>query len=70
MNRDRFKFVCNETEEGRDAFVSHPQQSEEGRVTGCTMSHVLVETSDGQSRCWDFNEVREMSRDNREFPYR
>ena len=70
MNKDRFTFVCNEAEEGRDAFVSHPQSDEEGRVTRCAMTHVMVETSTGAQRCWDFDEVRELGREKDEFPYR
>lgn len=70
MNKERFTFVCNEAEEGRDAFVTHPDSDEEGRVRSCALSHVVVETSTGAQRCWDFSEVEEMQREKDEFPYR
>ena len=70
MNKERFSFVCNEAAGGRDAFVSHPLSDEDGRVKGCALSHVIVETSTGNQRCWDFSEVEEMRRENDEFPYR
>jgi hypothetical protein len=70
MNKERFTFVCNEAEEGRDAFVAHPISDEEGRVKSCSLSHVVVETSAGAQRCWDFNEVEEVRREKDEFPYR
>jgi hypothetical protein len=70
MNKDRFTFVCNEAEQGRDAFVTHPATDEEGRVLNCSIDHVVVETGDGNQRCWDFRNVGELSRDKNEFPYR
>ncbi len=70
MNKDRFSFVCNEAEEGRDAFVTHSATKEEGRVLNCSLEHVVVETGDGNRRCWDYREVGEMGRDKDEFPYR
>jgi len=70
MNKERFTFVCNETEEGRDAFVANLIHDEEGRVKSCSLSHVVVETSAGAQRCWDFSEVEEIAREKDEFPYR
>lgn len=70
MNQDRFRFVCNEAEQGRDAFVSHAKSDEQGRVTSCAMTQVMVETSSGAQRCWDYSEVREMEREKDAFPYR
>lgn len=70
MNKDRFAFVCNESEGGRDAFVLHPGRGEEGRVVGCSLEHVVVETGGGEKRCWDYGEVEEMRRDRQEFPFR
>jgi len=69
MNKERFTFVCNEANGGRDAFVVHASQ-EEGRVQSCSSSHMVVETSSGARRCWDFGEVEELMRDREEFPFR
>lgn len=70
MKKDRFTFVCQESESGRDAFVSHPASQEEGRVLSCAMDHMTVETSEGQKRCWDFHECEEMGRSAGEWPRR
>jgi len=70
MNRDRFQFVCNESEEGRDAFVINSTAREEGRVLECTREHVVVETSSGDKRCWDYNQCEELARDKAEWPWR
>lgn len=62
MNKDRFDYVCMETEAGRDAFVSHPTTNEEGIVTQCMTDteHLVVETATGLRRCWDFHECEEL----------
>lgn len=70
MKKDRFDFVCMDTEAGRDAFVRNPSADEEGRVLSCSSSHLVVETSDGNKRCWDFNDCEELSRNKEEWPYR
>jgi hypothetical protein len=70
MNKERFTFVCNEAEGGRDAFVLNSTIGEEGRVESCAMEHLVVETNSGGKRCWDYREVEEMSRSTSEFPYR
>ena len=70
MQKERFNFVCNEAEGGRDTFVTHPGKGEEGVVQSCSMEHVLVETTAGEKRCWDYQDVEEISRSTTEFPYR
>ncbi len=70
MRKERFTFVCNETEEGRDAFVSHTPSKEEGRVVSCSTDHVVVQTAEGKNRCWSFRECDEMSRSKEEWPWR
>ncbi|BCR04576.1 hypothetical protein DESUT3_16450 [Desulfuromonas versatilis] len=70
MKKERFRFICSEAEEGRDAFVAHSPSSEEGRVLNCSMDHVVVKTSEGKNRCWDFHECNELSRTKEEFPWR
>ncbi len=70
MKKDRFEFLCQEAQAGNDAFVFHPGSHEDGRVTSCSTDHLVVETSEGEKRCWDFGECEEISRDKGEFPYR
>ena len=70
MRKERFDFVCSEAEEGRDAFVTHPGSSEEGRVESCSMDHVTVQTSSGTMRCWDYAECEEIARGKGEWPRR
>ncbi len=70
MNRDRFTYLCNETEAGRDAFVLHPATLEEGMVSGCDLSgeQLMVRTPRGQLRQWNFQECEELSRMRQEWP--
>lgn len=70
MKKDRFDFVCAESESGRDAFVTHPLSGEDGRVTNCAADHLLVETVPGEKRCWDFHECEEISRSKDDWPRR
>jgi len=70
MKRERFDFVCQDTVSGVDAFVRHPSTSEEGRVLSCSTGHMVVETSDGNKRCWDYRECEEVRRSGEEWPYR
>ncbi len=70
MKKERFTFVCSEAEEGRDAFVNHSSSSEEGRVMSCSTDHIVVKTSEGSNRCWDYRECEELSRSKEEFPWR
>lgn len=70
MKKDRFDYLCQEAQAGNDAFVFHPMREEDGRVLSCSIDHLVVETSEGDKRCWDFRECDEISRDKGEFPYR
>ena len=70
MKKERFDFVCQDTEAGTDAFVRHSSSDEEGRVLNCSIDHLVVETSEGTKRCWDFRECEELSRSKEEWPYR
>lgn len=64
MTRDTFRYLCNESEAGRDVFVTHPDRHEEGRVASCelTFDQLIVETPDGGKRSWDFSQCEEMGR--------
>lgn len=70
MEKERFQFVCNESEEGRDAFVTNPATEEEGRVLECARDHIVVETSSGEKRCWDYHQCEELARTKAEWPWR
>ena len=62
MDRDTFVHVCLECEAGRDTFVLHPSSNEQGIVTNCSLSndHMVVRTSEGHSRCWDYHNCEEL----------
>ncbi|KIH76423.1 hypothetical protein SAMN05660860_01487 [Geoalkalibacter ferrihydriticus] len=70
MRKERFDYLCQEAQSGNDAFASHPGNHEEGRVLSCSPDHLVVLTSSGDQRCWDFSECEEVSRTKEEFPYR
>jgi hypothetical protein len=70
MKKERFDFVCQDAEAGVDAFVRNPEAREEGRVINCSMEHMVVETSEGKKRCWDYKECEELSRSKEEWPWR
>lgn len=63
MQRNRFEYLCSEAQSGRDAFVRHPDTNEEGLVTKCILKtdHMVVETAQGQTRCWDFHECNDLT---------
>jgi hypothetical protein len=68
MERDRFVFVCMESEAGRDAEVV--KGNEHGMIDHCAGEHLLVKTPEGDKRCWDFRECDELYRTKEEFPWR
>jgi hypothetical protein len=70
MLRNPFDFICQEAQSGNDAFVRHPASGEEGQVVSCHGEHLVVATSDGKRRCWDYHECDKMSRSADQFPYR
>ena len=70
MEKERFTYVCTQTEQGRDAFVRHPASGEEGRVLACANERLTVETAEGDKRTWDYREVLEISRGKTEWPRR
>ncbi|MEZ4599366.1 MAG: hypothetical protein R2940_06215 [Syntrophotaleaceae bacterium] len=62
MNRERFDYLCRQAESGHDTYVSHGSSNQEGRVESCSMGHLIVETNDGNRRCWDFSECAEIDK--------
>ncbi len=70
MKKERFDFVCQEAEAGSDAFVKHGSSTEEGVVLSCSTDHMVVRTSEGKDRCWDYRECEELSRSKEEWPWR
>lgn len=71
MNRDRFEYICNKSEEGReDIFVNNPSVGEGGEVLDCREEGFLVRTAEGQERRWDFRDCEETLSRRNIFPYR
>lgn len=70
MEKERYDYVCIQTEQGRDAFVKHPESGEEGRVLNCSDEKVEVETASGQKRTWHYRELEEIARSKEEWPRR
>jgi len=64
MQRERYKYLCAEVASGNDAFVRHPDTNEEGMITSCTpqSDHLIVRTSQGDKRCWDYRTCEELER--------
>lgn len=70
MKRERMDFLCSESEEGRDAFVTHLTSGEDGRVESCRLDHLIVKTTSGKDACWDYHDCDEIARTGAEFPWR
>lgn len=72
MTKDTYLYLCNKSEAGEDAFVIHPDTHQEGRVASCVMpsEHLIVETPEGDKRCWDFHECEEITPSHDQVPYR
>ncbi len=64
MKKDRFTFLCMETEAGRDTFVQHSSSNEQGLVRGCDLrgGMMLVQTAGNQPRRWEFSECEDLLR--------
>jgi len=60
MDRERFQYVCMESEAGRDAFVTNNKNGQDGIVQSCQLDHVIVKTTDGKDGCWDFHDCTEI----------
>jgi hypothetical protein len=62
MQRSRYQYLCSEAKAGRDAFVRHPESDEQGILAKCIMqsNHMVVETPEGMTRCWDFHECEDV----------
>jgi hypothetical protein len=71
MDRDRFEYICDKSEEGREnIFVNNPSTGEGGEVIACREGGFLVRTSEGQERSWDFRDCEETLSRREIFPYR
>lgn len=68
MERKRFDYICMESQAGRDAVVIRGE--EHGLVDRCAGEHLLVQTPQGENRCWDYRECNELTRSHDEFPWR
>ena len=70
MEKDRFQFVSVETEQGRDIFVCHSENGEEGRVVSCSGEQVTFEDPQGDVHSYDYRTLEEISRSKDEWPRR
>lgn len=70
MEKDRFEYVCVQSEQGRDVFVRHPASGEEGLVVSCSDEKVVVRNTAGEKRSWDYRELEEITRSKDEWPRR
>ncbi len=73
MKEDRFRYLCNKSEEGReDVFVNHPATQEGGEVIACDPNQelLIVKTSEGEQKSWDFRECEETLSRRDIYPYR
>ena len=71
MERTSFLHLCDNAEAGReDVFVQHPDAGEGGMVEGCDRDELIVLTSDGRKRHWDYRQCEETLSRRRIFPYR
>jgi hypothetical protein len=70
MEKERFDYVCVQTEQGRDEFVWHPPSGEEGRVLNCSGDKVVFENTKGEQRTFDYHELEQVTRSKEEWPRR
>ena len=68
MEKDRFDYVCVQTEQGRDVFVRHPASGEEGQVLSCADEQVTLQNPRGEERTWHSSELEEITRSKTEWP--
>jgi len=70
MNKERYDYLCMESEAGRDTFVMHPATLEEGLVKSCLppLNHIIVRTSAGVIRTWDYHECEELCQMLKDWP--
>jgi hypothetical protein len=62
MRKERFDYLCQQAQSGKDVLIAHGSTNEEGRVLECSIEHMVVDTNEGNRRCWDFHECDEISR--------
>lgn len=71
MEKDRFIYLCDKSEEGReDQFVNHPSTGEGGTVLSCDRDRLIVRTSEGKKESWNYQECQETLSRRAIFPYR
>ena len=70
MKKERFEYVCMQSEQGRDVFVIHPASGEEGQVISCSDENVVFRNTGGEQRTWDYRELEEITRSKDEWPRR
>lgn len=62
MNRNLYVDVCKTTQTGKPASVRNMASNEVGIVASCTHEHLLVKTSEGKEKCWDYHKCEPNTR--------
>lgn len=70
MEKERYDYVCVQTEQGREIFVRHAASGEEGQALSCEAGRVTVKNTSGQERTWPYAELEEITRSKEEWPRR
>lgn len=71
MEKERFDFLCIQSEEGRESlYVNHPSSGEGGEVLACERENLIVRTSEGKEESWNYRECEETLSRRTIFPYR
>ncbi len=63
MEKNRYFTLCQRAEEGDRMMVSHPASHEDGKIISCIplTDTVIVRTTDGYSRSWDFHDCDDLN---------
>ena len=71
MEKSIFLHLCDDAEAGReDVFVQRLDAAEGGMADHCEGDELIVLTSEGQKRRWDYRQCEETLSRRQIFPYR
>ena len=70
MQKDRYDYVCVQTEQGREIFVRDVASGEEGQAVYCTADQVTLRNTKGEESTWHYSELEEITRSKDEWPRR
>lgn len=63
MQKNRYISLCQRADTGAHMMVSHPDSHEDGTIVSCIplTDTVVVRTTDGFSRSWDFHDCDDLN---------